>query len=58
MQVVCANVTPVCAYVTPVPADGGKLLCNVGQLPEQCLIYSLGSNGDYSFEVDMLTNTK
>jgi hypothetical protein len=39
-------------------ADGGKLLCDVSKLPTPCLIYSLGSNGDYSFERDMLNTTK
>jgi hypothetical protein len=41
-----------------VPADGGKLLCDVSHLPTPCLIYSLGSNGDYTFEQDMLKTTK
>lgn len=39
-------------------ADGGKLLCDLGKLPTPCIIYSLGSNGDYSFEQDALKITK
>lgn len=39
-------------------ADGGKLLCDMSKLPEPCIIYSLGSNGDYSFEQDALKHTK
>eukprot|EP00878_Enallax_costatus_P019727 GHUV01020820.1.p1 GENE.GHUV01020820.1~~GHUV01020820.1.p1 ORF type:complete len:260 (+),score=54.85 GHUV01020820.1:230-1009(+) len=39
-------------------ADGGKLLCGLSKLKPPCIIYSLGSNGDYSFEQDALNNTK
>jgi hypothetical protein len=39
-------------------ADGGKLLCDISKLPKPCVIYSLGSNGDYSFELDMLKVTQ
>lgn len=39
-------------------ADGGKQLCDVGRLHQPCLIVSLGSAGDYSFERDMLNATK
>lgn len=48
---------PSCLYHASA-ADGGKLLCDVSKLPTPCLIYSLGSNGDYSFERDMLNVTK
>ena len=42
--------------------DGGKLLCadmamHVTGLPPDCVILSLGSQGDYSFEMAMLNNT-
>jgi hypothetical protein len=30
--------------------DGGKIICDVSRLPTPCVIYSLGSRGDYSFE--------
>lgn len=40
------------------PADGGKLLCDISKLTPPCIIYSLGSNGDYSFEQDALKYTK
>ena len=33
--------------------DGGKLLCNVGALELGCVIYSLGSAGDFRFEMSM-----
>eukprot|EP00775_Hariotina_reticulata_P004381 gene4381-4633_t len=39
-------------------ADGGKLLCDISKLRPPCLIYSLGSNGDYSFERDALNITQ
>lgn len=52
----CGAQLRLCALVFA--ADGGKLLCDVSRLPEPCLIYSLGSNGDYSFERDMLNVTK
>ena len=38
--------------------DGGKVLCDLAALRPPCLIYSLGSNGDYSFEQDMLRRTR
>jgi hypothetical protein len=31
-------------------SDGGKLVCNVLQLRAPCIVYSLGSNLDFSFE--------
>ena len=36
--------------------DGGKWLCNTGVLKDipDCMIYSLGSDGDFSFEEEML----
>lgn len=37
--------------------DGGKILCNLNQLQAGCMIYSLGSNNDFSFEESMLKNT-
>ncbi len=37
--------------------DGRKFLCDVGVLRSPCVIYSFGSNGDYSFEASMLNNT-
>jgi hypothetical protein len=39
-------------------ADGGKLICDLGRLRPPCVIYSLGSQGDYSFERDMLRLTQ
>ncbi|GBG00334.1 hypothetical protein Rsub_13104 [Raphidocelis subcapitata] len=39
-------------------ADGGKMLCDLSRLQPPCVIYSLGSNGDYSFEREMLDLTK
>jgi hypothetical protein len=39
-------------------ADGGKLLCDLSKLKPPCLIYSLGSNGDYTFERDALKVTQ
>ncbi|GBF97879.1 hypothetical protein Rsub_10234 [Raphidocelis subcapitata] len=39
------------------PGDGGKLLCDLSGLAAPCLVYSLGSNGDYSFEADILKRT-
>ncbi|KAF6259117.1 methyltransferase domain-containing protein [Scenedesmus sp. NREL 46B-D3] len=40
--------------------DGSKFLCQVdrpGQLRRDCIIYSLGSNGDFKFEQEMLSRT-
>lgn len=37
--------------------DGGKWLCALSQLPERCVIYSLGSNNDFGFEEAMLRYT-
>ena len=37
--------------------DGGKWLCGLDQLQPGCVIYSLGSNADFSFEDDMLRST-
>lgn len=53
-----ANALPFAVLLHSLPTDGGKLLCDVSQLAPPCLIYSLGSNGDYSFEHDMLNVTK
>lgn len=39
-------------------ADGGKILCDVSRLETPCVIYSLGSQGDYSFEREMLNLTR
>lgn len=35
-------------------SDGGKLLCDLSKLSPPCIIYSLGSKGDYTFERDAL----
>ncbi|WIA07989.1 hypothetical protein OEZ85_007461 [Tetradesmus obliquus] len=40
--------------------DGSKFLCAVhqaGQLRKDCIIYSLGSNGDFKYEQEMLSKT-
>ena len=37
--------------------DGGKLLCGLTSLPRDCVIYSLGSANDFSFEETMLRAT-
>ena len=35
--------------------DGGKILCLGPELQQPgCIIYSIGSNGDYAFEQEML----
>jgi hypothetical protein len=34
-------------------ADGGKIICDVSRLAPPCVIYSLGSMGDYSFEKEV-----
>lgn len=39
-------------------ADGGKIICDVGRLAPPCVVYSLGSQGDYSFEREMLALTQ
>ncbi len=38
--------------------DGGKWMYGLSFLPSACIIYSLGSAGDYSFEMDVLARTK
>lgn len=39
--------------------DGGKWVCDVGMLGKTrpCLVYSFGSNGDYSFELGLAKRT-
>lgn len=37
--------------------DGGKMLCDVDQLHAPCLIFSLGSKGQYDFELGALSQT-
>ncbi len=39
-------------------ADGGKMFCDLGVLEAPCLLISLGSYNDYSFEQDLLAKTK
>lgn len=34
--------------------DGGKMLCDISKLPSDCVVYSLGSNGDYTFEKSII----
>ena len=49
-----------CAPLSRFPADGkdgGKWLCNLPSLTGACVIYSLGSNGQYEFEHEMIFNT-
>jgi Methyltransferase domain len=38
-------------------SDGGKWLCGIQKLSPGCNIYSLGSNGDFTFEESMLVST-
>jgi hypothetical protein len=38
--------------------DGGKLFCDLGVLQAPCLIISLGSRNEYSFEQDVLNRTQ
>lgn len=42
----------------PYPQDGGKLLCGLKHLKQPCLIYSLGSSNDFSFELDLASNSE
>ena len=63
----CPPGRPLAVYggTTTKDGDGAKLLCDVSALKaapgkggtERCAVYSLGSNGDYAFEEDMLNNT-
>lgn len=39
-------------------ADGGKWLCGLDSLAAPCVIYSLGSNGDFKFEEAMVAATQ
>lgn len=39
-------------------ADGGKLVCADILAAPGCVVYSLGSNGDFSFEEDVLARTQ
>lgn len=52
-QINCPTVVRVGAI-----GDGGKWVCNPWRVPETCVIYSLGVNGDTSFERDMYSITK
>lgn len=40
--------------------DGGKWVCNVNRLAKQstCIVYSFGSNGEISFEEDLIERTR
>jgi hypothetical protein len=38
--------------------DGGKMLCDLAALRAPCVIYSLGSRGDYTFEQDALKSSR
>jgi hypothetical protein len=38
--------------------DGNKAFCDLSQLQEPCIIYSVGSNGDFSFEQSVLQHTR
>jgi hypothetical protein len=38
-------------------SDGAKIICSVATLQAPCVIYSLGSNGDVSFEQDIIKQT-
>jgi hypothetical protein len=42
----------------PQGKDGGKFLCALSPLKPPCIIYSLGSRMDFSFEEDMLRTTQ
>lgn len=41
----------------PPEHDGGKVLCALAELHAPCVIYSLGSNLNFDFELSMLNNT-
>ena len=41
----------------PGEPDGGKWLCALDSLRPGCVIYSIGSNGEFSFEYDMVLST-
>lgn len=34
--------------------DGGKWVCNPEMIPENALVYSFGSNGEFGFEQNVL----
>jgi hypothetical protein len=38
--------------------DGGKLLCSLSSLRPPCVVYSLGSRMDFTFEEDVLRLTQ
>lgn len=39
------------------PADGGKWACGIEAMTAPCHVFSLGSNGNYAFEKDILART-
>lgn len=45
------------AYFGAQAGDGRKAVCSPERLAESCVIYSLGSNNDFSFEEDVLRRT-
>ena len=44
-------------YGKDAQSDGGKKLCDLQLLPKPCVIYSLGSNGNFEFEDAMVAST-
>jgi hypothetical protein len=57
LQMQAPAVAPTAPAHLPLQGDGAKIMCGVSSLQPGCLIYSLGSNGDVSFEQDILKNT-
>lgn len=53
------NCPPNRALVSLGPAgiDGSKWICGTAHLTSPCVVFSLGSNGDYAFEADVLAQT-
>lgn len=45
------------AFVGIPGSDGGKWTCGINTLTAPCHVFSIGSNGNYQFEEDILKNT-
>lgn len=53
------NIPAPCEHITRIGGenDGGKMFCSDG-FPQDCVVYSLGSRLDFTFEIDVVKRLK